>query len=297
MDIKDNNLNIKDFLQINKYEGKIFVIKYGGSIMDNKAAKDAFVEDVALMTSVGIRVVIVHGGGPEISKWVKKTGGKNKFINGLRVTDSATMEIVEMVLSGNVNKKLSSCLSIKGIKAIGISGKDSNLIGAKKKFIHQDNQKLDIGFVGDVVNINIELLNNLLRNNYIPVISPIGSDNEGNSYNINADYAAASISGVLKAEKLLIMTDIDGVYTDITDPSTLLSSITVEETKEFIDSGIVYGGMIPKLECCVVAINSGTKNVHLVDGRKKHSLLLNIINNVGTKIITGKGATQCQIIV
>lgn len=297
MDIKNTDSNIKDFLKINKYEGKIFVIKYGGSIMSNDAAKKAFVEDVALMTSVGIKVVIVHGGGPEISKWIKKTGGENKFIKGLRVTDSATMEIVEMVLSGNINKKLSSSLSIRGLKAIGISGKDSNLIGAKKKFVYQDNQKLDIGFVGDVVNINIELLNNLLKSDYIPIISPIGSDSEGNSYNINADYAASSISGVLKAEKLLIMTDIDGVYTDITDPSTLLSSITVAETKEFIDSGIVYGGMIPKLECCVAAINSGTKNVHLVDGRKKHSLLLNIINNVGTKIITAKGATQCQIIV
>ena len=265
--------------------------------MDNEAAKEAFVEDVALMTSVGIKVVIVHGGGPEINKWVKKTGGENKFIKGLRVTDSATMEIVEMVLSGNVNKRLSSSLSIRGLNAIGISGKDSNLIQAKKKFVYEDNQKIDIGFVGEVVNINTEILFNLLKSNYIPVISPIGSDKEGNSYNINADYAAAFISGVLKAEKLLIMTDIDGVYTDITDPSTLLSSITVEETKEFIDKGIVYGGMIPKLECCVAAINKGTKNVHLVDGRKKHSLLLNIIKNGGTKIITAKGVNQCQKIV
>ncbi len=297
MDIKNSETNIKNFLQINKYQDKIFVIKYGGSIMSNDAAKEAFVEDIALMTSVGIKVVIVHGGGPEISKWVKKTGGKNKFVKGLRITDSETMEIVEMVLSGNINKKLSSTLSIRGLNAIGISGKDSNLIAAKKKFIYQDNQKIDIGFVGDVVNINMELLNNLLESNYIPVISPIGSDSEGNSYNINADYAAASISGVLKAEKLLIMTDIDGVYTDITNPSTLLSSITVAETEEFIDNGIVYGGMIPKLQCCISAINSGTKNVHLVDGRKKHSLLLNLINNVGTKIITTKGANKCQIIV
>ena len=268
------NLNIKDFLQINKYEGKTFVIKYGGSIMSNTAAKEAFVEDVALMTSVGIKVVIVHGGGPLISKWVKKTGGQNKFISGLRVTDHETMEIVEMVLSGNVNKKLSSILSIRGLNAIGISGKDSNLIEAKKKFIYEDNQKIDLGFVGEVVNINTQVLLNLLKSNYIPVISPIGSDKGGNSYNINADYAAAAISGVLKAEKLLIMTDIDGVYTDIMDPSTLLSSITVAETKEFINSGIIYGGMIPKLECCVSAINKGTKNVHLVDGRKKTQLII-----------------------
>ena len=166
---------------------------------------------------------------------LKKLVVENKFIKGLRVTDSETMEIVEMVLSGNVNKRLSSSLSIRGLNAIGISGKDSNLIQAKKKFVYEDSQKIDIGFVGEVVNINTELLLNLLKSNYIPVISPIGSDTEGNSYNINADYAAASISGALKAEKLLIMTDIEGVYTDITDPSTLLSSITVEETKEYIN--------------------------------------------------------------
>ena len=293
MNMSNNNLNIKDVSQINKYEGKTFVIKYGGSIMSNKAAKDAFVEDVALMTSVGIKVVIVHGGGPLINEWVKKTGGKNEFIKGLRVTDSATMEIVEMVLSGNVNKKLSSSLSIRGLNAIGISGKDSNLIQAKKKYIYEDNQKRDLGFVGEVSNINTQVLMNLLKCNYIPVISPIGSDEEGNSYNINADSAAASISGVLKAEKLLIMTDIDGIYTDITDPSTLLSSITIEETKDFIDNGIVYGGMIPKLECCVAAIRKGTKNVHLVDGREKHSLILNIIKNCGTRIITAEGVNQC----
>lgn len=297
MSKKNNHLNIKDFLQINKYKGKTFVIKYGGSIMDNEEAKEAFVEDLTLMTSVGIKVVIVHGGGPEINKWLKKTGTENKFIKGLRVTDSATMEIVEMVLSGNVNKRLSSSLSIRGLNAIGISGKDGNLIGAKKKFVYEDNHKFDIGFVGEVVNVNTTMLLNLLKCNYIPVISPIGSDKEGNSYNINADYAAAFISGALKAEKLLIMTDIDGVYTDIKDPSTLLSSITVEETKEFIDKGIIYGGMIPKLECCVAAINKGTKNVHLVDGRKKHSLLTNIIKEAGTKIITTKGANQCQKIV
>ncbi|MBW9144827.1 acetylglutamate kinase [Clostridium sp. CM027] len=288
MDITDNHLNIKEFLQINKYEGKTFVIKYGGSIMSNKAAKLAFVEDVVLMTRVGIKVIIVHGGGAEINKWIEKTGGEHKFIKGLRVTNSVTMEVVEMVLSGNINKRLSSILSTRGLNAIGISGKDSNLIEAKKKFVYKGNQKFDIGYVGEVVNINSQLLHTLIKNNYIPVISPVGIGEDGHSYNINADYAAAFISGVLKAEKLLIMTDIDGVYTDIKDPSTLLSSITVAETKNFIDKGIVYGGMIPKLECCVTAINKGTKNVHLVDGRKKHSLLLNVIKNCGTKIITAK---------
>jgi len=282
---------------MNKYEGKTFVIKYGGSIMSNDGAKEAFVEDIALMTSVGIKVVIVHGGGPAINKWIKKTGGENKFINGLRVTDQATMEIVEMVLSGNINKHLSSSLSIRGLNAIGLSGKDSNLIKAKKKFLYNGSHKVDIGFVGEVVNINTILLLDLISKNYIPVISPVGSDTEGNSYNINADYAAAYISGALNAEKLLIMTDIEGVYTDINDSSTLLPSITREEIKEYINGGIIIGGMIPKLECCVAAINNGTKNVHLVDGRKKHSLLLNIIKNCGTKIIAAKGVNKCQKIV
>jgi acetylglutamate kinase len=297
MNKKDSDLNIKDFLQINKYKGETFVIKYGGSIMDNEVAKKAFVEDLTLMASVGIKVVIVHGGGPEINKWLNKTGIQSKFVKGLRVTDSETMEIVEMVLSGNINKRLSSSLSVRGLKAIGISGKDSNLIQVKKKFVYEHDYKFDIGFVGDIVNINTSILFNLLKSSYIPVISPIGSDKEGNSYNINADYAAAFISGALKAEKLLIMTDIDGVYTDITDPTTFLPSITVEETKEFIDKGIIYGGMIPKLECCVAAIDKGTKNVHLVDGRRKHSLLTNIIKSTGTKIITTKGANKCQEIV
>jgi len=249
------------------------------------------------MTSIGIKIVIIHGGGPEINKWLKKAGVENKFIKGLRVTDSETMEIVEMVLSGNVNKKLSSNLSRKGLKAIGISGKDSNLIQAKKKFVYDGNNKLDIGFVGEVIDINTELLSNLLDNNFIPVISPIGTDKEGNSYNINADYAAAYIGGALKAEKLLIMTDIEGVYTDINDPSTLLSSITKEEIKEYINEGIINGGMIPKLECCIAAIDEGTKDVHLVDGRKKHNLLLNVIKENGTKIVTERGIDQCQKIV
>ena len=265
--------------------------------MDNEIAQEAFVEDLLLMTSIGIKVVIVHGGGPEINKWLKRTGVENKFIKGLRVTDSATMEIVEMVLSGNVNKRLSSSLSRKGLNAIGISGKDSNLIQAKKKFLIEENNKVDIGFVGEVININTELLLNLVDNNCIPVISPIGCDKDGNSYNINADYAAAYISGALKAEKLFFMTDIEGVYTDVSDSSTLLSSITKEEIKEFIAEGIINGGMIPKLECCITAIDKGSKNVHLVDGRKKHSLLLNTIKNCGTKIIIEREVTKCQKIV
>lgn len=297
MDNENSYLNIETFLQINKFRNKTFVIKYGGSIMNNINAQDAFIEDLLLLTSIGIKVVIIHGGGPEISKWLSKTGMESKFIKGLRVTDRATMEIVEMVLSGNVNKKLSSNLSRKGLNAVGISGKDSNLIKSKKKYIYEDGNKIDIGFVGEVTSINKDLLINLLNDDLIPVISPIGCDSEGNSYNINADYAAAFISGVMKAEKLLVMTDIDGVYKDIKDPSTLLPSITIDEIKEFTESGIITGGMIPKLECCVDALNKGTKSVHLIDGRKEHNLLFNITNNTGTKIITERGMNLCQKIV
>lgn len=297
MENQTNYLNIETILQLNKLRGKTFVIKYGGSIMDNIEAQDAFIEDLIFLTNIGIKVVIVHGGGPEISRWLKRTGIENKFIKGLRVTDSATMEIVEMVLSGNVNKKLSSNLSLKGLNAIGISGKDSTLIKAKKKYVYEDGNKIDIGFVGEVTSINKDVLLGLINNNYIPVISPIGCDAEGNSYNINADYAASFISGVLKAEKLLVMTDIDGVYIDIKDPSTLFPSITIDEIREYTDSGIISGGMIPKLECCIDALDKGTKGVHLIDGRKKHSLLLNITTNSGTKIIAGRGVNQCQKII
>lgn len=292
-----NYLNIQTFLQVNKFKGKTFVIKYGGSIMDNLQAQDAFIDDLLLLTSIGIKVVIVHGGGPEISKWLKRTGIETNFVKGLRVTDSSTMEVVEMVLSGNVNKKLSSNLSRKGLNAIGLSGKDSNLIKAKRKYVYDNGNKIDIGFVGEVTSINKELLLNLIDNDIIPVISPIGCDIVGNSYNINADYAASFISGVLKAEKLLVMTDIDGVYKDINNPESILPSITVSEIKQYTEDGIITGGMIPKLECCVDALNKGTKSVHLIDGRKEHNLLFNISSNGGTKIITERGDTLCQKIV
>lgn len=292
---KQNGYINKEIIsELNKYKGKTFVIKYGGSIMYEESAQIAFVDDLLLLTSLGIRLIIVHGGGPEISKWLKRTGIDNTFVRGLRVTDKATMEIVEMVLSGNVNKKLTSHLSIKGLNAIGLSGRDNNLIKAKKKYVYDNFEKIDIGFVGEVININKKILLNLLSNNYLPVISPIGYDSEGNSYNINADYAAAAISGALKAEKLFFMTDIAGVYKDINDPSTLMSSITPSEIKEYIDLGIISGGMIPKLECCIDAINRGTKDVHLVDGRKQHSLILNISTDFGTKIIMKRSTDTCQ---
>lgn len=282
-------LNYEKILQTGNFKDKTFVIKYGGSIMDNADAQDAFIEDIITLKKHGIKIIIVHGGGPEISKWLKRTGVASNFINGLRVTDRDTMEIVEMVLSGNVNKKLSSNLSIKGLDAIGISGKDCNLLTVKKKYTYEAGKSIDLGFVGEVTAINNKLLCSLLDNDIIPVISPIGSDLEGNSYNVNADYAAAFISGAHKAEKLFFMTDIDGVYKDIKNPSTLLPSITIKEIEDYIKDGTITGGMIPKLECCTYALKKGTQSVHLVNGIKPHNLLANLGVCSGTKILYEKG--------
>lgn len=294
MNIQSNCLSLETHNQLNSLKDKILVVKYGGSIMNQYTAQEAFIEDLLLLTQNGIKVMIVHGGGPEINKWLQKTGVENTFVQGLRVTDAATMEIVEMVLSGNVNKKLSSNISCKGLNALGISGKDGCLIQATKKYLSMDGQEIDIGYVGDIKKVNSELLLHLLNNNIIPVISPIGADESGNSYNINADTAAAFVSGALKAEKLLIMTDIDGVYIDIKDPTTLLPSITVSEIKSYTETGIITGGMLPKLECCINALSWGTNSVHLIDGRKEHALLKELLHETGTKIIMEREESLCQ---
>lgn len=293
----DNSVNADAMNGISKYKGKTFVIKYGGSIINNVNTQKAFIEDIIHLTNVGINIIIVHGGGPEINNWIKKIGIKNEFIKGLRVTDEATMEIVEMVLSGKVNKSLTSNLSKYGLSAVGISGKDSNLVQCEKRYVYENGEKVDIGFVGNVVRINKNFLLTLLSKNILPVISPIGTDKNGVSYNINADYVAAFVSGVLKAEKLLIVTDVEGVYKDINDPSTLLSSISINEIKEYSASGIIKGGMLPKLECCIDALEKGAKKVHLVDGRKEHSLLNSISKDSGTKIIKERGIEKCQKVV
>ncbi|QGU93931.1 acetylglutamate kinase [Clostridium bovifaecis] len=279
---------------LNIFKGKTFIIKYGGSIMNNKSAQKAFFEDVAKMKLAGINIVIVHGGGPEISNWLNKVGLESKFINGLRVTDKDTMEIVEMVLSGKLNKGITASLSKEGVKAIGISGSDSNLIVAKKKYANIDNNQVDIGFVGEVTSINKYLLLNLIEKNYVPVISPIGYDSQYSKYNINADSVSAFISSVLEAEKLIILTDVEGVYKDIQHKSSLINSITIDEIKTYIDSGIITGGMIPKMECCIDALEKGTKSVHLIDGRKEHCLINDILSNSGTIINWKGGIKKCQ---
>jgi acetylglutamate kinase len=290
----ENTISISILPYISKYKNKTFVIKYGGSIMSNTKAQKAFIQDVSILKSFGINIVLVHGGGPEINKWLQRSGVESRFIKGLRVTDSETMEIVEMVLSGNVNKKLAANLSGQGLNALGISGRDNNLIKARKKYLYEGGEKVDIGFVGEVVSIQKKLLLDLLDKDQIPVISPIGCDAKGNTYNINADYAASAVAAALKAEKLIIMTDIEGVYRDINDKSSLITSITIDEIRYHIASGIINGGMIPKMECCMDAILKGTKNVHLIDGRKEHSLILDTFTNSGTKIISRGGIEQCQ---
>lgn len=281
-------------LSIKKYQNKIFVIKYGGSIMENPNTRRTFVEDIVLLQKAGINIVIVHGGGPEISNVLKRLNIESKFIQGMRVTSKEVMEVAEMVLSGTVNKRITMSLCKNGINAVGISGKDANLICARKKYIFNGEEKIDIGYVGEITSINRKFLLDLIDKKYVPVISPIGCDEYGNTYNINADYAASFISSTLGAEKLIQLTDVEGVYRDINDKTSLISSITKEEAKSLINSGIIKGGMIPKIECCIETLEKGTKSVHLSDGRREHSLIFDIISERGTRIIHGGGLSACQ---
>jgi len=297
VDIKDLSISIESIPYMKLYSGKTFVVKYGGSIMKSEEHQKAFIEDVIRLKSMGINLVIVHGGGPEINLWLQRAGIESKFVKGLRVTDRETMEIVEMVLSGHVNKRIAANLSRNGVNAIGISGRDSNLIRAKHKVLYDEDEVIDIGYVGEVISINKNLLVDLIDNDYVPVISPIGCDSKGNVYNINADYAASFISSELNAEKLIILTDVEGVYKDINDKSSFISSITKDEIKAYIDEGIITGGMIPKMECCIDAIENGTCNVHLIDGRKEHSLLLDIFNGSGTRIVGKEVLEECQRVI
>lgn len=275
---------------IKEFAGKTFVIKYGGSIMNNEKSKKAFIEDIVLLNLVGINLAIVHGGGPYITKTLNKMNIKSEFIDGLRVTSKEAMEVAEMVLSGLVNKELSAQLCRQGITGVGLSGKDANLIQAKKKYLNQKGEKIDLGYVGEVTKINTKFLSEIIEKHQVPVISPIGADSDGNTYNINGDYVAGVISSELKAEKLILLTDVEGIYKDINDPSSLISTIDSNEIDEYIEEKIIVGGMIPKIECCVKALENGTKKVHLIDGRKEHSLLLEVFTHrgIGTMIQGGR---------
>lgn len=259
---------------IKRYTGKTVVVKYGGNAMINDELKQQVMEDIVLLWLIGVRIVLVHGGGPEISELMKKIGKEAVFVDGLRVTDKETMNIVQMVLAGKVNKTLVNLLEMQGGKAIGLSGIDGRIIESRTK-----NEKL--GYVGEITGINPKPIDDLLEKGYIPVISTIGCDTQGNTYNINGDTAAAHIAGTLNAERLIMMTDIDGILTDRNDPSTLIHEITIEETKKLYDDGIISGGMIPKVECCVEAIHSGVKNVVILDGRVPHSILMELLTDEG----------------
>ena len=259
---------------IQKYSDKIVVIKYGGNAMINEELKDAVMGDIALLSQIGIKVVLVHGGGPEITEMLGKIGKKSEFVDGLRVTDKETADIVQMVLAGKVNKSLVALLGRLGCKAIGLCGADNHLITAEVK-----DERL--GYVGEITDINPEPIIDLLNMGYVPVISTTGCDNDGNVYNINADTAAAKIAGILGAESFISMTDIAGLLRDINDPSSLISKVSVSEIPELINEGIISGGMIPKIECCREAIRRGVKKVFIIDGRVPHSLLIEILTDEG----------------
>lgn len=267
---------------IQRFNRKIIVVKYGGSAMLDEQLKKNVIKDVTLLKLVGFKPIIVHGGGKDISKWVSKVGMESQFINGLRVTDEETMEIAEMVLN-KINKSLVQMVEELGVRAIGISGKDGSLLNVDKKY--SDGQ--DIGYVGEIKSVNPKILFDLLEKDFLPIICPIGIDDNYKSFNINADDAACAIAKEVKAEKLAFLTDIEGVYKDQTDPDTLISELSSDEAKELIANGYVGGGMLPKLNNCMDAIDHGVSRVHILDGRIPHCLLLEIFTNkgIGTAIL------------
>lgn len=266
---------------IKRYNGKIVVIKYGGNAMINEQLKQQVMEDIVLLWLIGVKVVLVHGGGPEISELMAKLGKKPEFVDGLRVTDKETVDIVQMVLAGKVNKTLVNLLEMKGGKAMGISGMDGRLIEAEVK-----DERL--GFVGKVTKVHINPVIDLLEKGYIPVVSTIGCDKEGNAYNINGDTAAAYLAGALEADRLIMMTDIAGILRDKDDESTIISEVTISEAKKLYDEGIISGGMIPKVDCCIEAIEKGVKNVTIMDGRVPHSILMELLTDEGAGTMVRK---------
>ena len=271
---------------IQRFNKKIIVVKYGGSAMLDEELKKHVIQDVTLLKLVGFKPIIVHGGGKEINSMLNRLGIQSQFKNGLRVTDSETMEIAEMVL-GKVNKSLVQLVESLGVRAIGVSGKDGGLLKVKKKYANGE----DIGFVGEVTDVNGKVLLDLIENDYIPIVCPVGLDDEFNTYNINADDAACAIAQAMKVEKLAFLTDIEGVYKDPKDPETLISELTTDEAEKLMSEGYIGGGMLPKLQNCIDAINSGVSRVHILDGRIPHCLLLEIFTNkgIGTAILKDDG--------
>ena len=259
---------------IQHYTGSIVVVKYGGNAMINEELKQQVMEDIVLLHLIGVKVVLVHGGGPEITETMKRMGKESVFVDGLRVTDKETVDIVQMVLAGKINKTLVNLLAVKGGRAIGISGMDASLISAKVKDPR-------LGYVGEVTGVNVTSILDLLEKGYIPVVSTLGCDDQGNIYNINGDTAAAALAGALGARRLILMTDIDGILRDRNDPASLIPVMTVDEVRLLQQEGIISGGMIPKVDCCVTAIEKGVKKVIILDGRVPHAILMELLTDQG----------------
>lgn len=262
---------------IKKFSGITVVIKYCGAALVNEEIKSTIIKDIALMKFVGFKPVVVHGGGKDINKALERVGIEPQFKDGLRVTDEETMEVVQEVLVGKVNKSLVTELCLQGINAVGVCGKDSGFMKVKKATPNG----LDLGLVGEVTEVDTTLINTLLDNDFVPVISTVGVDEEGNSYNVNADYAAVAVAGALNAEKLVFITDVAGVMRDVNDPNSVISATNTAEINELIADGTIAGGMIPKVQCCLAGVNAGVKNVHILDGRIAHCLILEIFTNKG----------------
>ena len=273
---------------IKKYHNKTIVIKYGGSAMVNPVAREQFIQDIVLMKYVGINPVIVHGGGSEINEMLQKIGKESRFIDGNRVTDEETVEIVEMVLSGKVNKGIVADINKYGGKAAGLSGKDGNMVFVEKKFAEVDGEKIDIGFVGEIKEINTEVIKLLEPNDVIPVISSIGVDKNGQTYNINADYVAGAIAGKLQADRLVFLTDVDGILLDYNNKQTLIDEIDVKKVNDLIEREIISGGMLPKVTTCLDAIENGVENVVILNGKLEHSLLLELFTEEGAGTLIKK---------
>ena len=272
---------------IRKYNGKVIVIKYGGNAMINEELKQQVMEDLVLLHLIGVKVVLVHGGGPEITDMLQKVGKQATFVDGLRVTDEETVEIVQMVLAGKINKTLVKLLESKGGKAMGVSGIDGGMIQCQVK-----DERL--GFVGEVTEVNVQPIVDLLEKDYIPVVSTVGCDMDGNTYNINADTAAAHIAGALQAERLIAMTDITGIMMDPKDPESLIPCIDLQDARDLFDKGIISGGMIPKVQCCIDAIHHGVHKVTILDGRVSHAILMELLTDegAGTMVVQDKFAAN-----
>lgn len=262
---------------IQEFHGKTVVIKYGGAALVNEEIKNTLIQDIALMKYVGFKPVVVHGGGPEINQMLERLGIKSEFVNGLRITDEDTMEVVEMVLAGKVNKKIVTEITLQGTPAVGLSGKDAGLLKVKK----QEPEGRDIGFVGEVTDVDVNLINTLLNSGFIPVISPIGIDESGQTYNINADYVAVKIAGALEAQKLVFLTDVSGLLSDVNDAGSVITRIKESRIRELLADGTITGGMIPKIECCMAGVDAGVAHVHILDGRVEHALILEIFTKEG----------------